>query len=253
MDPYLTLGLEYSPDLSDLQIRTAYRKKALVLHPDRNKAPDAKTKFDEVKQASVILLDPKLRKQYDAIYIAKAETSKRMKEASADRQAFLRDLERRQKDFEESLKQHKASDCAEEDLDELEQIIREARQKQKLEQTVTEAKKTLDNTFKLLVNFATPTTSSLVWSTFRDFCPLAVLHLREAEFLVTFKFRDTMLKALKTVKQCEMSLYNPHTHYKVSVMDKLKKKVGVLGKRWIAFEARYENMPSLESLEREVN
>ena len=128
-DPYLVLGLEYSADLTDLQIRTAYRKKALVFHPDRNKAPDAKVKFDQVKQASVILLDPSLRKQYDQIHKAKAETVKRMAEASADRRAFLRDLEQSEKEFAEKVKQKQDVPQTDENLDELEQIIREARLK----------------------------------------------------------------------------------------------------------------------------
>ena len=55
------LGLDYDKNPSESEIRTAYRKLALKWHPDRNKAPDAKLKFDELKQASVILLTAELR------------------------------------------------------------------------------------------------------------------------------------------------------------------------------------------------
>jgi len=40
-DPYLVLGLNFKENPTDQQIRTAYRKKALLFHPDRNKATDA--------------------------------------------------------------------------------------------------------------------------------------------------------------------------------------------------------------------
>jgi molecular chaperone DnaJ len=60
MDPYLVLGLNYADRPSDLQIRQAYRRKALIYHPDRNSAQDAHLKFKEAKQASVILLDQEL-------------------------------------------------------------------------------------------------------------------------------------------------------------------------------------------------
>jgi curved DNA-binding protein CbpA len=45
MDPYKALGLNYKDRPTDAQIKTSYRKKALHLHPDRNKAPDANQKF----------------------------------------------------------------------------------------------------------------------------------------------------------------------------------------------------------------
>lgn len=38
VDPYLVLDLNYADQPSDLQIRQAYRKKALIYHPDRNSA-----------------------------------------------------------------------------------------------------------------------------------------------------------------------------------------------------------------------
>jgi len=45
VDPYLVLGLGYADQPSDLQIRQAYRRKALIYHPDRNSAQDAHLKF----------------------------------------------------------------------------------------------------------------------------------------------------------------------------------------------------------------
>ena len=47
------------------EIKSAYRKRALELHPDVNKSPDASTRFNEVKEAYNVLIDPKLRAAYD--------------------------------------------------------------------------------------------------------------------------------------------------------------------------------------------
>lgn len=85
VDPYLVLGLNYADQPSDLQIRQAYRRKALIYHPDRNSAQDSHLKFQEAKQASIILLDPELRRAFDAIYEARKESQRRLQEASADR------------------------------------------------------------------------------------------------------------------------------------------------------------------------
>ena len=57
--------LEVSPTASQQQIRKAYHRKALALHPDKNPAPDANRLFQELQQAHEILKDPELREEYD--------------------------------------------------------------------------------------------------------------------------------------------------------------------------------------------
>ncbi len=57
--------LEILPTATADQIRTAYRKKAFQIHPDRNKSPNAHQQFIVVRLAYEILSDPKKRAKYD--------------------------------------------------------------------------------------------------------------------------------------------------------------------------------------------
>ena len=75
----------------------------------------------------MILLDPSLRKQFDQIHKAKAETLRRMREASADRQAFLKDLERREREFLTKVEQTFQTQSSHEQMTELDLIIKEAK------------------------------------------------------------------------------------------------------------------------------
>ncbi|KAG2484922.1 hypothetical protein HYH03_016308 [Edaphochlamys debaryana] len=60
---YEVLGV--SPSASDRDIKASYRKLAMKLHPDVNKAPDAQKRFMEVKVAYETLSDAKQRAEYD--------------------------------------------------------------------------------------------------------------------------------------------------------------------------------------------
>lgn len=62
-DHYEVLGVPRSA--GEAEIKSAYRKIARELHPDRNKAPDAAAKFNEVQQAYDTLSDPAKKKVYD--------------------------------------------------------------------------------------------------------------------------------------------------------------------------------------------
>jgi DnaJ-class molecular chaperone len=46
-------------------LKRAYRKLALEWHPDRNKKPEANTKFKEINEAYSVLSDSKKKQQYD--------------------------------------------------------------------------------------------------------------------------------------------------------------------------------------------
>lgn len=62
-DYYEVLGLNKSASKSD--IKKAYRDLAKKYHPDRNKEPDAETKFKEVQEAYEVLSDDQKKSAYD--------------------------------------------------------------------------------------------------------------------------------------------------------------------------------------------
>lgn len=62
-DYYEILGV--TKDATDSEIKKAYKKLALQLHPDKNTAPGAAEAFKAIGNAVAILTDAEKRKQYD--------------------------------------------------------------------------------------------------------------------------------------------------------------------------------------------
>ena len=62
-DFYKILGINPNADIQ--RIKKAYKKLALIYHPDVNKAPDAQERFIEINEAYETLSDPNSRLPYD--------------------------------------------------------------------------------------------------------------------------------------------------------------------------------------------
>ena len=60
--------LEVNKTASDKEIRKAFREKAKLLHPDKNKSPNAEAQFRELAEVYEVLSDPHDRKIYDIEY-----------------------------------------------------------------------------------------------------------------------------------------------------------------------------------------
>jgi len=57
--------LEVDKKASQEAIKSAYRRLAMLYHPDKNKLPEAEEMFKGISEAYSVLSDPGKRKQYD--------------------------------------------------------------------------------------------------------------------------------------------------------------------------------------------
>lgn len=62
-DYYRIMGLQPTATLAE--VKSAYRKKASALHPDRNPAVRARAEFQEMQEAYEVLSDADRRRAYD--------------------------------------------------------------------------------------------------------------------------------------------------------------------------------------------
>lgn len=62
---YTLLGVQQNADPKE--IRQAFKKLSLILHPDKNDAPDADTKFRQLVAVHEVLRDPAKRRRYDDV------------------------------------------------------------------------------------------------------------------------------------------------------------------------------------------
>lgn len=78
---YHILGLSNRATL--VEIKSAFRKLAVLYHPDKNQGdPDTAEKFQEIKEAYDILINPELKKRFDSGYHYNMKYSKKESETS---------------------------------------------------------------------------------------------------------------------------------------------------------------------------
>jgi DnaJ family protein C protein 17 len=106
MDLYKLLEVEETSTLE--QIKKAYRKRALELHPDKNldNKKEAETKFIQLKNALEILADEAARKAYDNVRRQKKEKAKRDEQLDGKRRKLKEELEAREKKARDKFAEH---------------------------------------------------------------------------------------------------------------------------------------------------
>lgn len=137
LDAYSVLGLR--PGVSISNIQNAFRKKSLLIHPDKTKNPKAPDAFDRLKKAESDLMDPKIRERLDTAFA----TARRMliqerkwtldnPELNTD--AFQADVRERTKSvlIDDELRRRKARQI---------QMAEEGREKRRLEDEAEERKR----------------------------------------------------------------------------------------------------------------
>ncbi len=73
--------LNVTRDSNPLEIKRAYKKLSLALHPDKNPSPTASDEFDAVKQAYDVLMDMELREVYNKFGDDGIKSNKRFDES----------------------------------------------------------------------------------------------------------------------------------------------------------------------------
>ncbi|KAH9933805.1 DnaJ domain-containing protein [Fomitopsis serialis] len=101
VNPYELLGV--TMESTEQDIRTAYRRVSLKVHPDRNRGnPDAARKFHELNQAYELLLDPLRRMALDAKVRLKEARKTRFASYDAKRKGLVEELEARERAFKKA-------------------------------------------------------------------------------------------------------------------------------------------------------
>ncbi|KIY95340.1 putative DnaJ subfamily B member 5 [Monoraphidium neglectum] len=95
--PYEVLGLEKGPESTADEIKKAYRRLALIKHPDKAKTPNAAAEFAELQKAYQVLSDAAARGALDDYLCAKAAREARYAQQDGKRRKMREDLEQRER------------------------------------------------------------------------------------------------------------------------------------------------------------
>jgi len=124
------------------QIKKAYRRKALELHPDKNldNKEEAEKKFVQLGKAFEVLTDAAAKNAYDAVRRNRREQTQRLEKLDAKRRKFRDDLEARERTGESKPTSQKDT-CEEKFRREIERLRKEG--SKLLEQEVNFVRETL--------------------------------------------------------------------------------------------------------------
>jgi DnaJ homolog subfamily C member 8 len=137
LDPYSVLDIQ--PGVPPEEIKKLYRKKSLLIHPDKTKNPRASDAFDRLKKAEAELMDDTKRAQIDSVIavardavIVERGLDKNSEEIKTDE--FWRQVREMTKKFliEDEVRRRKARRL---------QMEQEGREKQAQEDAANEAKR----------------------------------------------------------------------------------------------------------------
>lgn len=140
--------LNCSPTATVEEVKKAYRKKALLCHPDKHPDnPRATELFHEISKALEILTDLSARAAYEKWLIAREQSKLRTKELSAKRQKFKEDLEAREEAYR-NASNNKSPLTEEEELQaEIDRLQREG--SKLLEEEITRMKEEIEKQNRL--------------------------------------------------------------------------------------------------------
>ncbi|XP_067170084.1 dnaJ homolog subfamily C member 14 [Apteryx mantelli] len=99
LNPFQVLGLEATA--SDAELKKAYRRLAVLVHPDKNEHPRAEEAFKVLRAAWDIVSNPEKRKEYEIKRMAESELTRSMSEF----------LTRLQDDLKEAMNTMMCSKC----------------------------------------------------------------------------------------------------------------------------------------------
>ena len=129
-DLYALLGLTFSPTLTLSEIKKAYRKRALVSHPDKNlDDPNASEIFQAITRAYDTLCDEGLRAKYDEKVTVSLKRKRQLDEMDSEMRKKREDLEERERE----AKRRKETGYSDKELEALrrQQMIMENMERQR--------------------------------------------------------------------------------------------------------------------------
>ncbi|KAG5893661.1 hypothetical protein JTB14_028815 [Gonioctena quinquepunctata] len=118
LDLYELLEIDLDTNVTD--IKKAYRKKALLCHPDKNPDdPNASKKFHELSKVLEILTDASARAAYDKVLKGRKEAALRHKQLDSKRRKLKEDLESRERWAGKVVNQKTADQLLKEEIERL--------------------------------------------------------------------------------------------------------------------------------------